>query len=104
MKKLRELIGFVKKARAKTLNFDVNNEMPRFCSKVSVFKELINSGPYYICAACNRYLYRRLVCLFNRNNFCAISDDVFSLFSSFDGNFYICKTCGRKLNKNCIPC
>ena len=40
----------------------------------------------------------------NRNKFCAISDDVFSLVLSFDGNFYICKTCGKKLNKNRIPC
>ena len=38
-----------KKSRARTLNFDANNEVPRFCSKVSVFKELINSGPYYMC-------------------------------------------------------
>ena len=37
-----------KKLRASTLNFDPNNEVPRFCSKVSVFKELINSWPYYI--------------------------------------------------------
>ena len=42
--------------------------------------------------------------LFNRNKFCAISDDVFSFISSFDGNFYICKTCVKKLNKNSIPC
>ena len=42
--------------------------------------------------------------LFNRNKFCVISDDVFSLVSSFDGNVYICKTCGKKLNKNCFPC
>ena len=42
--------------------------------------------------------------LFNRNKFCVISDDVFSLVSSFDGNFYIWKTCGKKLNNNCIPC
>ena len=43
-----------KKSRARTLNFDENNEVPRFCSKVSVFKQLINSGPYYICVVCNR--------------------------------------------------
>ena len=42
--------------------------------------------------------------LFNRNKFYVISHDVFGLVSSFDGNFYICKTCGKKLKKNCIPC
>ena len=93
-----------KKSRARTLNFDANNEVTRFCSKVSVFKELINSGPYYICVACNRCLYRRSVGLFDRNKFFPISDDVFNLVLSIDGNFYICKTCGKKLNKNCVPC
>ena len=34
-----------KNSRAKTLNFDAYNEVPRLCSKVSVFKELINSCP-----------------------------------------------------------
>ena len=38
-----------KEARARTLNFDANNGVPRFCSNVSVFKQLINSGPYYMC-------------------------------------------------------
>ena len=38
--------GIRKNSRAKTLlNFDAYNEVPRFCSKVSVFKELINSWP-----------------------------------------------------------
>ena len=40
--------------------------------------------------------------LFNRNRFSTISDYVFSLVLLFDGNFYICKTRGKKLNANCI--
>ena len=59
-----------------------------------------NTFVLFSIAAC----YRRSVGLFNRNKLCVISDDVFSLVSSFDDNFYICKTCGKKLNKNCIPC
>ena len=66
-----------KKSRTRALNSDANNEIPRFCSKVSVFKELINSGLYYTCVVCNRCLHRRSVGLFHRNKFCAISDDVF---------------------------
>ena len=94
-----------KNSRARTLlNFDACNEVSTFCSKVSVFKELIDSGPYYICVVCNRCLYRRSVDLFSKSKFCVISDDVFSLVSSFDGNFYIYKTGGKKLNKNCILC
>ena len=54
-----------RKSRARTLDFDANNEVPRFCSNVSVIKQLINSGPYYICVVCNRCLYRRSVGLFN---------------------------------------
>ena len=94
-----------KKSRAKKLNFDGdNNEVPKFCSKISLFKELTNSGPYYIYVVCYLYLHRRSVGLFIRNKFCTISDDVFSFVISSDCNFYICKACGKKLNKNCIPC
>ena len=56
------------------------------------------------CAVCKSVLVSRSLGLFNRNKFCAISDHIFSLVSSLDGNFYICTTCGKKLNKNCIPC
>ena len=35
-----------------------------FHSKVAVFKELINCGPYYICVVCNCCLYRRSICTF----------------------------------------
>ena len=50
-----------KKAKARKINFDVDNKVPRFEFKVSVFKELINSGPYYICVVCNRNLYKKSV-------------------------------------------
>ena len=75
-----------------------------FCSKVTAFKELINFQPYYISVDCNHCLYRISVCTFRRDTFSAYSDMVFSLVLSFDGNFYICVTCGKKLKKNCILC
>ena len=102
--KVKSADRICKKSRGRPSNFDANNEVLRFCSKVFVFKKLIDSGPYYICVIWNRCLYRRLVGLFNRNKFYVISHDVFSLVSSFDGNFYICKSCGKKLKKNCISC
>ena len=78
------------KSRAKrTLNFGENNEVPKFGSKVSALNKLINSGPYFICIVCNSCLYRRSVGLFNTYKFCVISDNVSSLVSSFDDNFYI---------------
>ena len=48
-----------KKAKARKINFDADNKVPRFEFKVSGFKELTNSGPnYYICVGCNRNLYK----------------------------------------------
>ena len=35
-----------------------------FYSKVAMFKELINSGLYYICVVCKCCLYRRSICTF----------------------------------------
>ena len=49
-----------KKTKTRKINFDADNKVPRFEFKVSVFKELINSGPYYICVACNRNLYKKV--------------------------------------------
>ena len=94
-----------KRSRAtNNMKFWWNYELPKFGSKVSALKKLINSGPYYICCVCSSYPYRRSVGLFNTYKFCVISDNVPSLVSSFDENFYIWKTCRKKLNKKCIPC
>ena len=54
-----------KKSRGRTLNFDANNEVQRFFSNVSVFKQLINFEPYCVCFVCNRCLYKRSVALFH---------------------------------------
>ena len=49
-----------KKSGTRTLiNFDAYNEVTQFCSNVSLFKELIDSGPYYICVVYNHFLHRR---------------------------------------------
>ena len=48
--KVKSADSICKKSRGRTLNFDANNEVLRFCSNVSLFMELIDSGPYYICA------------------------------------------------------
>ena len=74
-----------------------------FAPRFLFLRNLLILG-HITCAVINRCLYRRSVGLFNRNKFCAIADDIFSLVSLFNGNFYICKTCGKKIYKNCIPC
>ena len=85
-----------KKAKARKINFDADNKVPRFEFKISVFKELINSGPYYICVASNRNLYKNSVVLFPRDKYSIISDDVFRHVTPLDGKSYVCKTCGKK--------
>ena len=37
-----------KESMAKKLNFDADNQVPQFCSKICVLKKVIGSGPYYI--------------------------------------------------------
>ena len=85
-----------KKAKARKINFDADDKVPRFEFKISVFKELINSAPYYICVACNRNMYKKSVVLLHRDKYGVISDDIFRHVTLFDGKFYICKTYGKK--------
>ena len=66
LRDIKEADRIHKKSRARTLNVDVDNsEVPKFCSRVSIFKELINSVPYYIRIVCSCCLNRRSVGLFN---------------------------------------
>ena len=43
-----------KESRARRFDSDAHKQVRRFYSKASVFKDLINSGPYFICAACSK--------------------------------------------------
>ena len=88
-----------KKAKARKINIDADNKVPRFEFKVSVFKDLIDSGPYYICVACNCNLYKKSVVLLYRDKYSIISGDVFRHVTSFDGKSYICKTCRKRFKK-----
>ena len=56
-----------KGSRAREVNFDADNQVPRFYSRISLSKDLINSRPYYIHVVCNWCTYRRSVGLFNRD-------------------------------------
>ena len=72
-------------------------------SNVDMFKKSIQEGPFFICIVCNRCLYRKSVLCFKREKY-STSDSVFCFVASFDGLFYICKTCGGKLMHGKIPC
>ena len=71
---------------------------------ISVFKEAIHEGPFFICVVCNRCLCKQSVQHLSPEKY-QVSDHTFSLVPSYDGLFYICKTCHRiKVHKNKIPC
>ena len=74
-----------------------------YSDSVSTFKKIIQSGPSFICIVCNRCLHRRSVTLFSENKHQESESNMFNFICSHDNNFYICKTCAQKLNKNQIP-
>ena len=65
---------------------------------VAKFKEEVKKGPFYICIACNRTLYKRSVQLFEKNKYQVETSSVFDyMVCSADGKQYICMTCHKKL-------
>ena len=82
-----------------TKNTDKIRKRVSRTSHSKVIKEPINSGSYYKCVVCNNCLYRRSAGTFKRDNLSAFFHKVFSGVLSFDGNFHICMTCGKKLKK-----
>ena len=73
--------------------------------KVNAFKEQVKEGPCFICVSCNRSLYKRSVVSFKFESYDLIDNvEVFSLVRSYTGDYYICKTCHKKLKKGKIPC
>ena len=86
-------------SRARKLNFDEDNQVPRFCSRfLFLTTSLILSHITYVLFG--GYTESEWAYLIEIN----FSDDFFRLVLSFDGNFYICNTSRKKLNKNFIPC
>ena len=75
-----------------------------YSDRVSTFKKIIQSGPSFIYIVVNRCLYRRSVTLFSENKLQELESNMFNFICSHDNNFYICKTCAQRLNKNQIPC
>ena len=69
---------------------------------ISIFKQKIREGPYYICSVCNRILYRKSVLILVKSKY--NSQQFFTDTKSFDGKEYICKTCHPKVSKGNLPC
>ena len=75
----------------------------QYFKSVDQFKKSIKDGPFFICVVCNRCLYKKSVYYFKREKY-SMPDSVFCLVASFNGLFYICKTCDGKLLHKKIPC
>ena len=71
-----------KESKARKL-LDVDNQAPRFYSKISDVETSL-----HICVVCNWCLYRRSMGLFDTDKLSVFSDDVFRFVSSFDSNLY----------------
>ena len=69
---------------------------------ITIFKQKIREGPYYICSVCNRILYRKSVLILLKSKY--YSQQFFTDTKSFDGKEYICKTCHSKVSKGNLPC
>ena len=80
------------------------NEKHIFSNRVVIFKKLVQEGPYFICVVCNRCLYRRSVILYSDEKVPLLDENSLNFVESYDGHFYICKTCSRKIKKGHTPC
>ena len=78
------------------------NQTHSLAHYITIFKQKIMEGPYYICSVCNRVLYRKSVLMLVKSKYKI--QHVFADTKSFDGKEYICKTCHSKVLKGSIPC
>ena len=80
------------------------NEKNNLGDKVFLSKRLAQERPYYMCVVCNRCPYRRSMILYPEGKFPLLDENSLDLLKSYDGNFYIYKTCSRKIKKGYTSC
>lgn len=73
-------------------------------NRVNTFKNIIQSGPNFVCIVCNRCLYRKSVTLFSETQRKELLSDLFNFICSNDNKFYICKAFAKIVSKNPISC
>ena len=93
-----------KKSREKKCGFKNNFSKKSKNDFVTIFRDAIKKGPYFVCIVWHRCLYRRTVKLFNKMSYSCSLDNIFRYIKSSDSNFYICITCDKYLKKEDIPC
>ena len=103
---------YQEKKEKKKQNYQEEKEklkQPRFSdniylNKEKLFKKQILSGPFYTCVCCHRCLYEHSVRKYCPKNYKFSVELYCKLVSSFDGFYYICRTCNDKFKKKKIPC
>ena len=75
---------------------------------IDSFVAKTKQGPDYVCTSCHRLMYRQSVSPLNVHKYAKASPvilaDVFSdLYTSFDGNQWICATCNAALTRGNMP-
>ena len=75
---------------------------------IDSFLAKTKQGPDYVCTSCHRLMYRQSVSPLNVHKYAKASPvilaDVFSdLYTSFDGNQWICATCNAALTRGNMP-
>ena len=80
------------------------NEKHSFGYKVFLFKKIVQESPFYICMVSNCCVYCRSVILYSEEKFPLLDQNPLKFFESYDGHFYICKTCSRKNKKGRTFC
>ena len=71
---------------------------------VKKFHEKVKMGPFYVCVICNRCLYFSNVIKFDLEKYDReFVNKLNTNVTSFDGNYYICKTCDTHTRKLKVP-
>ena len=74
-----------------------------------LFQKKVQSGPDFICTCCHRIMYRQTVKLYDKGKYPKLSEEEYRtilqpyIYTSIDGNTWICVTCDRSLCRGKIP-
>ena len=89
------------RANTRVLKLVKESEATDLYKCISVFKNKIRDGPNFICAVCNRLLYRKTVMCLNKEKY--KMQGLFTNTKSFDNKEYICRTCHSKAVQGKVP-
>ena len=74
-----------------------------------LFQKKVQSGPDFVCTCCHRIMYRQTVKLYDKGKYSKLSEEEYRtllepyIYTSIDGNTWICVTCDRSLCRGKMP-